>query len=187
VALFTPAHHGRVVELPLLRRLGTNEQQHLVFRPPDGSLVVDEEFPIHGYPGATAHLSIWRAPEKLEEAKGGGRFERFGLIIKGRRAVHECSLVYVPSGQGGSFLVRANLDSRLLSGIIRAAVPAVDKTAQLEEIQPLERSVNDMASEERLIATLSTVFGAVPNDPAQRSFPKASGAGVAPQTAMIIV
>lgn len=77
----------------LLRRLGTKEQQPLAYHAPEGERVVDEEYPIHGYPGARAHLTIWRAPEPLDESRGGTRFERFGIIIKGRRAIHECSLL----------------------------------------------------------------------------------------------
>jgi hypothetical protein len=77
----------------LLRRLGTDEQQHLVFRLPDGEQVINEEFAIEGYEGSSAQLRIWRSPEPLEESRGGARFERFGLIVKGRRAIHECSLL----------------------------------------------------------------------------------------------
>jgi hypothetical protein len=77
----------------LLRRLGTDEQQHLVFRSPDGEQVIDEEFLIPGYPEIKARLKIWRAPEPLDESKSGARFERFGMIVKGRRAIHECSLL----------------------------------------------------------------------------------------------
>ena len=70
-------------------------------------------------------------------------------------------MVYVPGRQGGSFLVRANVDARLLSGIIRDEVSAADKLAQIEQIRPLETVVDNMISRERLTATLSTGFGAL--------------------------
>jgi ABC-type antimicrobial peptide transport system permease subunit len=70
-------------------------------------------------------------------------------------------MVYVPAQQMGSFLVRANLDARLLSGIIREEVPAADKLAQIEQIRPLETVVDEMVFQERLTARLSTGFGAL--------------------------
>jgi ABC-type antimicrobial peptide transport system permease subunit len=68
-------------------------------------------------------------------------------------------MVYVPTWKEGSFLVRANVDPRLLSGILREEVPAVDKLAQIEQIRPLETIVDNMVFQERLTATLSTGFG----------------------------
>jgi predicted permease len=70
-------------------------------------------------------------------------------------------MVYVPRSTGGSFLVRSSLDVRLLSGLIREEVPAVDKLAQIEQIRPLETIVDNMVFQERLAATLSTGFGAL--------------------------
>ena len=70
-------------------------------------------------------------------------------------------MVYVPTRQGGSFLVRANVDARLLGGIVQEEVPAVDKLAQIEQIRPLETVVDNMVFQERLTATLSTGFGAL--------------------------
>jgi len=63
-----------------------------VYRRPDGELVIDEEFEVPGYPEARAWLTIWRAPEPFEES-GDRRFRQFGLLIKGERAIHECSLM----------------------------------------------------------------------------------------------
>jgi hypothetical protein len=57
----------------------------------EGELVVDEKFAIGGYDGADARLRIWKAPEPLEETEA--RFSRFGILIKGKRAIHECSLL----------------------------------------------------------------------------------------------
>jgi hypothetical protein len=77
----------------LLRKIGTNGHSSLplVYRPPEGELVLDEEFDVEGYPVARARLRIWKAPEPLQDSNP--RFERFGIIIKGRRAIHECSLL----------------------------------------------------------------------------------------------
>jgi hypothetical protein len=77
----------------LLRRMGDHETnpEKLVFRPLEGEIAVDETFDIEGYRGAKARLRVWKTPELLEEYKD--RFERFGIIIKGHRAIHECSLL----------------------------------------------------------------------------------------------
>jgi len=75
----------------LLRKLGEKDSSRIVHRRPEGELVAEETFKVDGYPGAQASLRIWRSPEPLEESKV--RFERYGLLIKGKRAVHECSLL----------------------------------------------------------------------------------------------
>ncbi len=75
----------------LLRRAGGGENVRLRYVPPEGQLVVHEEFDVPGYLGAKATISIWRAPEPLEDYRP--RFERFGILVKGQRAVHECSLL----------------------------------------------------------------------------------------------
>ncbi len=78
-----------------LRKLGNKETRpkRLVYRHPEGELVVDEKFEIEGYAGAEARLLIWKAPEPLEESKCGSRFERFGILVKSERAIHELSLL----------------------------------------------------------------------------------------------
>jgi ABC-type antimicrobial peptide transport system permease subunit len=68
-------------------------------------------------------------------------------------------MVYLPARQGDSFFVRSTLNTQLLSGAIRADVMASDKVLQIEEVQPLETIVNDMISQERLTALLSSAFG----------------------------
>ena len=76
-----------------LRRLDDNRSKpvDLVSRQPEGELVVNETFEVEGYPGAKAKLQVWRAPEPIEEYKA--RFERYGILVKGTRAIHECSLL----------------------------------------------------------------------------------------------
>src|SRR6059058_302432 len=68
-------------------------------------------------------------------------------------------MVYLPARQGDSFFVRSTLNTRLLSGAIRADVAASDKVLQIEELRPLDTVVNDMISQERLTALLSSAFG----------------------------
>ncbi|HYY72397.1 MAG TPA: ABC transporter permease [Candidatus Bathyarchaeia archaeon] len=68
-------------------------------------------------------------------------------------------MVYLPAQKGDSFFVRANLHPQLLAGIIRADVAASDKTLQVQEVRPLVTVVNDMISQERLTAMLSSAFG----------------------------
>ena len=71
-------------------------------------------------------------------------------------------MVYVPGWKvDGGFFIRANLNAQLLSDIIRAEVTATDKIAHIERIRPFEMDVNDMVSQERLTAALSSVFGAL--------------------------
>ena len=71
---------------------GKKTVERLVHRNPEGSeLVLDDTFEIDGYAGATAHLRMWRSPELLEQYRS--RFERFGVLIKGKRAILECSML----------------------------------------------------------------------------------------------
>lgn len=77
-----------------LRKLDSGDKAiPLVYRPPIGDIVVDTTFDIEDYPGACANLRIWRAVETLAAHEGGARFERFGILIKDDRAIHECSLL----------------------------------------------------------------------------------------------
>jgi hypothetical protein len=77
----------------LLRRLDDHRGKPLplVYRQPEGDLVVDETFEVEGYAPAKAKLQIWRALEPIEDYKA--RFERYGILVKGKRAIHECSLL----------------------------------------------------------------------------------------------
>ena len=70
-------------------------------------------------------------------------------------------MVYLPYRQGDSFFVRTDLNAQFLAGIIRAEVAASDKTLQVQEVRPFESVINDMISQERLTALLSSVFGAL--------------------------
>src|SRR5947208_2281034 len=68
-------------------------------------------------------------------------------------------MVYLPARKGDSFFVRSTLNTQSLTGAIRADVAASDTVLQVEELQPLETVVNDMISQERLTALLSSAFG----------------------------
>jgi len=63
-----------------LQKLKGEEAQQLVFRLPEGQLVVDEKYEIPGFQGAFAWVRIWRADEPLDENRP--RFERYGLIVR---------------------------------------------------------------------------------------------------------
>jgi len=68
-------------------------------------------------------------------------------------------MVYLPIDQGGTFYVRTRAGSQWLSGVIRMEAQTIDRTAQYEGLRPLETSVDDMISQERLTAMLSAAFG----------------------------
>jgi hypothetical protein len=77
----------------IVRKLGDKRGEAVTLVAPriEGELVVDEKLEVEGYKSAEARLRIWRAPEPLEETEA--RFERFGILIKGARAIHEHSLL----------------------------------------------------------------------------------------------
>ena len=53
--------------------------------------MAEETFVVPGYPDASANLQIWRAEQPFEESPD--RFPQYGLLVKGERAIHECSLL----------------------------------------------------------------------------------------------
>lgn len=67
--------------------------EKIAYRHPEGELVCDEKFEIPGYPKAIAKLKIWKHTETFEDPPNKS-FRRSGLTIKGKRAIHECSLLY---------------------------------------------------------------------------------------------
>lgn len=73
-----------------LRNLNKDQMERLVYRTPIGEVVHEEEFQVDGY-GVSAKLRIIRAPEPFEDS--GERFRRSGILVKGSRAIHECSLL----------------------------------------------------------------------------------------------
>ncbi|HVH72367.1 MAG TPA: FtsX-like permease family protein, partial [Candidatus Dormibacteraeota bacterium] len=121
--------------------------------------VVNEKFARHYFGSESAigrRIKLGFEPQIVHEIVGVVRdAKHYGV----RQRVWP--MVYLPARQGGSFFVRSNLTPQLLTGIIRAEVAASDKILQVQEIRPLETVVDDMISEERLTALLSSVFGAL--------------------------
>ena len=66
--------------------------EKIIYRQPMAELVYDDNFIVPSYPEAKAELKIWRANEPFEDPSE--RLRRSGLLIKGERAIHECSLLY---------------------------------------------------------------------------------------------
>ena len=76
----------------LFRHLNTQEKpKKLTYYKPQGDIVVKEEYLVPGYANIKATLLIFKAPEPLEDISDN--FRKSGLIIKGKRGIHECSLL----------------------------------------------------------------------------------------------
>jgi len=64
-----------------------------VYRQPEGELVCDEKFEIPGYKEAFEKLKIWKSDRPFDDLTEKS-FRKSGFIIKAKRAIHECSLLY---------------------------------------------------------------------------------------------
>ena len=121
--------------------------------------VVNESFARHYFGSNSAigqRIKLGFEPQIIREIVGVVRdAKHYGVRERVWR------MVYLPAREGDSFFVRSTLNRQLLSGIMRADVAASDKVLQVEQIRPLEKVVNDMISRERLMALLSSIFGAV--------------------------
>src|SRR6266550_3457979 len=119
--------------------------------------VVNESFARHYFGSNSAigqRIKLAFEPQVIREIVGVVRdAKHYGVRERVWR------MAYLPTGKGDSFFVRSTLNTQLLSGAIRADVAASDKVLQVEELQPLETVVNDMISQERLTALLSSAFG----------------------------
>jgi predicted permease len=119
--------------------------------------VVNESFARHYFGSESAlgqRIKLGFEPQIVREIVGVVRdAKHYGVRERVWR------MVYLPIWQGGSFFVRSSLTTQLLSGFIRADVAESDKVLQIDEIRPFETAVNDMISQERLTALLSSVFG----------------------------
>jgi predicted permease len=119
--------------------------------------VVNESFARHYFgsnPAIGQRIKLGFEPQIIREIVGVVRdAKHYGVRERVWR------MVYLPARRGDSFFVRSTLNTQLLSGAIRADVAASDKVLQIEELQPLEKVVNDMISQERLTALLSSAFG----------------------------
>ena len=129
--------------------------QDQVEKPPVA--VVNESFARHYFGSNSAigqRIKLGFEPRIIREIVGVVRdAKHYGVRERVWR------MVYLPARKGDSFFVRSTLNTQLLSGAIRADVAASDKVLQVEELQPLETVVNDMISQERLTALLSSAFG----------------------------
>lgn len=67
--------------------------ERIVYMQPEGELVCEEKFQVRGYEGATAKLIVWKHLVPFDDV-GDRRFRQSGFLIKGERAIHECSLLY---------------------------------------------------------------------------------------------
>lgn len=76
------------VMLRNLNRVG-EDAERVIFHKPAGDMIYDEPYQVPGY-DIQARLKIWRAPEPLDDPNE--RFRRSGFLIKGERAIHECTL-----------------------------------------------------------------------------------------------
>lgn len=76
----------------LLKNLNkpNNSREKVIYRNPVGELVVDETYVVPGYE-TEARLKIFKSSEAFEDSRD--RFRKSGLLIKGKRAIHECSLL----------------------------------------------------------------------------------------------
>lgn len=64
----------------------------IIWAQPDGELIYNDKFIIPEYPLAECKLMLWKSIEPLDDSKGD-RFRKSGILIKGERAIHECSLM----------------------------------------------------------------------------------------------
>jgi len=70
----------------------SSQAEKLPYAHPYGELMCEETFEVPEYSGVTASLKIWRSPDTFEDT--AERFRRSGILIKGQRAIHECSLLF---------------------------------------------------------------------------------------------
>jgi predicted permease len=121
--------------------------------------LVNESFARHYFGSNSAigqRVKLAGEPQTIREIVGVVRdAKHYGVRARVWR------MVYLPARKDDTFYVRSNLNSQLLAGIIRGDVAASDKVLQVEEIRPLETDVNNMISQERLTALLSSIFGAL--------------------------
>ena len=124
-------------------------------RPPVA--VVNESFARHYFGSNSAigqRIKLGFEPQIIREIVGVVRdAKHYGVRERVWR------MVYLPAQKGDSVFVRANLNTQLLVGMIRAEVAASDRILQVQEIRPFETVLNDMISQERLTALLSSAFG----------------------------
>lgn len=71
----------------------SSKLEKIVYYSPESELMINEAFTVEGYKNAKCKLKIWKANMALDDSKGE-RFRKSGIIIKGNRAIFECTLFY---------------------------------------------------------------------------------------------
>lgn len=66
-------------------------KEPIIYQQPTGELVTDIEFEVPNYQGVRAKLLLWKSTESLDGY--GDRFRRNGVLVKDKRAIHECSFL----------------------------------------------------------------------------------------------
>src|SRR5215467_3817444 len=127
--------------------------------------LVNESFARHYFGLNSAigqRIKLSFEPQIIREIVGVVRdAKHYGVRERVWRMVYLPARDVVGAWKGDSFFVRSNLNTQLLAGMIRAEVAVSDGILQVQEIRPLENVVNDMISQERLTALLSSAFGAL--------------------------
>lgn len=78
----------------MIRKYGSNHSPtKIVYRYPEGEIVKKEKYWVSGYLQAEAIIEIRKATTLLEDPVDKQRFRKSGLIVKSKRAIHECSLL----------------------------------------------------------------------------------------------
>ncbi|MDI6734686.1 MAG: hypothetical protein QME42_00575 [bacterium] len=75
----------------LLNDMKEKSKKPLIYKDPVSKLVIDKKFEVTGYQDATAHFLLYKADERLKDPIDK-RFRRTGILIKGKRAIHEVTL-----------------------------------------------------------------------------------------------
>lgn len=82
---------GSPTAVTLINANRLEQEERLLYQPPVGEIVLDETFEVEPY-GVKACLRIQRTAEPFEDGGERDKFRRSGFLIKGARAVHECTL-----------------------------------------------------------------------------------------------
>jgi len=99
-----------------LTNLNTEQEDLLCYAYPDDDVIVDEQVVMPDF-GSTAHLRIWRLPERCDEGPWDNSRPN-GILIKGERAIYENTL----------FDLESNMHSGWFGGELRCAL--IDELAR---------------------------------------------------------
>jgi hypothetical protein len=108
--------------------------QKIIYSHPEGELVCDETFKVPSYQNFTAKLKIWKHTEPFDDPPDK-YFRRSGLIIKGKRGIHECSLLY-PGFEKDQYALR--YFGRLECDYIDTLLHEYDERRKQDETHPIE-------------------------------------------------